>query len=105
MKSMFLWKLILTFTDIDYSLVKRREEEECFALWAVKQNKTIKIKVKKTVKKNQTGLCGRREKIWFTQQLFDGEGACVQKEKKINAILLLAWWKCLVLKCIFTNER
>lgn len=38
LKSMFLWKLILTFTDIDYSLVKRREEEECFALWAVKQN-------------------------------------------------------------------
>lgn len=60
---MFLWKLILTFTDIDYSLVERQAKEECFALWAVKQEQLIKLKVKKKGggKKNPD-LCGRRAK-------------------------------------------
>lgn len=61
LKSMFLWRLILTFTDIDYSLVKRQEKEECFALWAVKQKQLIKLKVEKK-KKGKKGLCGRRAK-------------------------------------------
>lgn len=74
LKSMFLWKLILTFTDIDYSLVKRQEKEECFALWAVKQKQLIKLKVKekkgKRVKKKTKQVCvGGGQKIFHTKSI------------------------------------
>lgn len=43
---MFLWKLILTCTDIDYSLVRRQVKEECFALLGSKTKQLIKLKKK-----------------------------------------------------------
>lgn len=84
---MFLWKLILTFTDIDYSLVKRQEKEECFALWAVKQKQLIKLKVKEKkgekVKKKTKQVCvGGGQKIFHTKSICWSECTFAKKKMK-----------------------
>lgn len=87
LKSMFLWKQILTFTGIDYSFVKRQEKEECFALWEVKQLR----KLKGGGVKNQTEVCvGGEQKMVHT--IICGRACIYKKEnEKTTAILLLAW--------------
>lgn len=82
MKSMFLWKLILTFTDIDYSLVKKQEKEECFALWAVKQKQLIKLKLKKGGVKKKNRFVWEEGKKFFTYTVLVQESIRLQKKKK-----------------------
>lgn len=82
LKSMFLWKLILTFTDIDYSLVKKQEKEECFALWAVKQKQLIKLKLKKGGVKKKQICVGGGQKIFHIHSTCSREYTFAKKKKE-----------------------